>query len=87
MESEKLALKAASVYPVKTYDYSRVDFSLGVKKKVVIGCPVEGHGYFEQTLDGHLLGKEGCPSCNKENRAMTTEEFITASSALKMISS
>jgi hypothetical protein len=30
------------------YDYSRVEY-LGGKKKVTIGCRVEGHGWFDQS--------------------------------------
>lgn len=77
MTPEKLQAKTSVVHPEKQYDYSHVDFSINVREKVLIGCPVEGHGLFSQTIDGHLSGREGCPACDRRNRLTTTEEFIT----------
>lgn len=43
------------------YIYDRVEY-VNEKTKVWIGCRVEGHGYFEQTPNGHKQGTR-CPLC------------------------
>lgn len=47
------------------FDYSLVDFSdINVRnKKEKILCDQPGHGYFYQTLDNHLRGRNGCMHC------------------------
>lgn len=67
---------AKLVYPNKPYDYSKVDMSKSIKEKVLIGCPIDKHGFFEQTLDGHLTGREGCPICAKSYRTADKGKFI-----------
>ena len=52
----------------RTYDYSQVDFSLGVFDLQQLGCSNKGHGFFKQSLDAHLAGKEGCPKCQATPR-------------------
>lgn len=59
------------------YIYDKVEY-INVTTKVLIGCRVEGHGYFEQTPHNHKQGK-GCPRCSghkKSNTIEITEQFI-----------
>jgi|ERR1035437_1287307 very-short-patch-repair endonuclease len=46
----------------KNYKYNLVNYING-QTKVIIICPIEGHGEFKQTPDSHLQG-HGCPNCN-----------------------
>lgn len=57
------------------YDYSKVEYT-NLETKVTIICPE--HGEFEQAASSHLNGS-GCPKCSKENRFLTTKEFIEKS--------
>lgn len=43
------------------YLYDKVEY-MGNTSKVLIGCKVDGHGYFEQTPSSHKIGT-GCPIC------------------------
>ena len=43
------------------------------KDKCIITCPI--HGDFWTTLDNHVNGKTGCPSCKKVKK-LTTDDFI-----------
>jgi very-short-patch-repair endonuclease len=52
------------------YDYSRV-YIINSKTKVEIGCEI--HGYFKQTIEGHL--KYNCPKCAK-NVKYTKDTFL-----------
>lgn len=79
---ELLDWKVARIWPDKHYDYSRIDYAKGVKGKQIIGCPVDGHGWFSQTLDNHLTGHEGCPICDHKQRIVSADEFIARSKAL-----
>ena len=71
---EKFLAAAISVHG-DYYDYSNVKFK-NLETKVNIICPK--HGSFEQTPQGHILGRR-CLKCSYENRAktLTTEEFIS----------
>lgn len=61
-----------------TYDYSLVDYRSN-KTDVVIICPKQGHGQFEQGPTNHLKG-HGCPRCANV-APVTREEFIARSEA------
>lgn len=78
LNNEVFLHRAKNAHPDKKYDYSKVDLK-GIFKKVEIICLKEGHGSFFQTPDGHLVGKEGCPSCDKIQRTATVEDFIARS--------
>jgi len=54
------------------YDYSLVKYKNN-QTKVKIICPE--HGVFEQTPNSHL-SNNGCPTCSRDNRKKTTEQFI-----------
>jgi very-short-patch-repair endonuclease len=54
------------------YDYSKVDFKLGVMVKQDIICPE--HGDFKVTIDNHSTKKSGCPKCI--GRYRTREEWV-----------
>ena len=55
--------KAITKHNGKNYMYDRVEYT-NCKIKVLIGCPIDGHGYFAQTPDCHLSGN-GCPKCGR----------------------
>jgi len=55
----------------KTYDYSKINY-VNNNSPVEIIC--SEHGSFFQTLNHHVLRKQGCPSC--ANRDMDTAKFI-----------
>lgn len=74
---EDVIAKSQEVWPNKRYDYSQADMSKSVRDAVKIGCPVDGHGFFEQSLDNHLnKGKEGCPECHRLNITADKDGFI-----------
>ncbi len=60
----------------KKYDYSKADYK-GAKVNIQIGCPNKFHGYFTQTPDHHINGRQGCPNCSDEirNLGYTLEEI------------
>lgn len=68
---ETFILKANKVFEGR-YDYSKTQYS-GTKKPVNIVCKT--HGEFSVTASCHLLGS-GCPSCRKESRGYSTEDFV-----------
>lgn len=73
---EKIKEKALLKHDGKMFDYSKVDWSKSIIKKQLIGCHIAEHGFYEQTLDGHLMGKMPCIICDKQNRLTTLDEFI-----------
>lgn len=56
------------------YDYSKVKY-IHSNSKVIITCPIEGHGDFKTTPDCHFKGS-GCQICNHINISKTNEQFI-----------
>lgn len=84
---EEVIRRGRKAYPDKNYDYSRLSEFLkadgtiqnGVKTRIFIGCPEKDHGYFEQTIDGHLVGKEGCFKCSNFARRQNRSDFISRS--------
>jgi len=58
--TEVFIVKAKRVHD-DTYDYSKTEY-VKANTKVIITCPKEGHGDFEQTPNSHLMG-HGCPRC------------------------
>jgi G:T-mismatch repair DNA endonuclease (very short patch repair protein) len=58
------------------YDYSKV-ILVGVKKKVIIICPV--HGDYLQVAEKHFI--YGCPAC-AGNKPTTVDEFVQKSSII-----
>lgn len=60
------------------YDYSLIAEYKNDRIKYPIICPV--HGVFEQTMNNHIQGKQGCPQCGRlkcdTERMLTTKEFI-----------
>lgn len=77
MTTEEFIAKAREIHGDK-YDYSLVDMSkIGntQKEKVCIICPE--HGKFWQSIQHHLLRKQGCPYCKTPRYGMNTESFIS----------
>ena len=66
IKSEKsrntFVLSAISIYGTR-YDYSKVVY-INNRTKVEIKC-ISCNNIFYQTPDGHLIGKNGCPKCNR----------------------
>lgn len=76
MSPGKIKQKALLVHSGLMFDYSRVEWNKGIREKQTIGCHVGEHGFFKQSFDGHLMGKNPCQICYKENRLTKTDEFI-----------
>jgi hypothetical protein len=55
------------------YDYTKADYQ-GSKTKVIITCPIKGHGDFEQTPNDHINKKAGCPICSESKG----EKFVAS---------
>jgi len=58
------------------YDYSQAEY-LGVDTPLVIICPINGHGPFEQTPHEHLAGS-GCQKCGNANKNRARSEKASA---------
>lgn len=56
------------------FDYSKVEYKTS-NAKVIIGCKKEGHGFFEQVANSHLMGMLGCKQCNLTSQ-WTAETFL-----------
>ena len=71
-------IKIANDIHNNKYEYSLITVYKNDREKYPIICPK--HGVFYQTMNNHISNKQGCPTCahikNKENRTLTTEEFI-----------
>ena len=74
---EDVLLKAKEVHGDR-YDYSLITEYKNDRIKYPIICPE--HGMFEQTMNNHIQGKQGCPICGRLKcdieRMLTIEEFI-----------
>jgi len=70
-------LKRAREVHGDKYDYSQVKWGK-VMDKITIICPE--HGPFEQTANGHLNSRQGCPKCGLKklgaNKRHSLEEFL-----------
>lgn len=70
-------LKRAHEIHGDKYDYSQVKWGK-VMDKITIVCPE--HGPFEQTANGHLNSRQGCPKCGLKklgaNKRHSLEEFL-----------
>lgn len=64
--------KAKEIHGNK-YDYSLVDY-IGSFDKVKIICPT--HGVFEQTPNGHLNLRNGCPKCNSSHGELKIRKIL-----------
>ena len=69
--TEIFILKAKKIHK-ELFDYSLVEYKNNITKVKII-CKT--HGVFEQTPQGHLVGK-GCNQCAKNKKKKTTEQFI-----------
>lgn len=60
------------------YDYSLITEYKNDRIKYSIICPE--HGIFEQTMNNHIKGKQGCPVCGRlkgiDKRTDTFDEFV-----------
>jgi hypothetical protein len=70
--TEEFIEKAKKVHGNK-YDYSKVDY-INAKTKVIINCPIPGHGDFQQVPANHLNNRR-CPVCYG-NKYRTRTDFI-----------
>jgi hypothetical protein len=60
------------------YNYSKVEYFKALSKVIII-CPIDGHGEFEQQPNDHLFG-HGCKKCgiedSKNKQRKTNNNFI-----------
>ena len=75
--TDEFIQKAKNIHGENTYDYSLVNY-VDCKTPVVIICPKDGHGPFEQAPSNHYI--HGCSKCGykrlSEYKTSTTDEFI-----------
>lgn len=73
--AEKFIKDATTVYPTIQYDYSKVEYK-NCDTIIIIGCPKDGHGYFERVPYNFLKRKLGCPVCIKEQKDIDNKSAI-----------
>lgn len=73
----EVLLQAKEIHGDK-YDYSLIKEYKNDRIKYPIICSI--HGVFEQTMNNHIQGKQGCPQCGRfkcnSERFLTTKEFV-----------
>ena len=57
------------------YDYKNVKYNKAAEK-VIIECPIPGHGKWETTYHSHIVCGYGCQKCGQMKRGPTNEELI-----------
>lgn len=76
-------IKLANNVHNNKYDYSLIKEYKNDRIKYQIICPI--HGIFEQTMNNHIIFKNGCPKCaiinNSENRKYNVNEWIHKANA------
>lgn len=72
---EKLEKMKSLVNHDNKYDYSETDFSIQFPKKAIIICKTH-QNKFEQTINGHLSGREGCRKCDLAGISKKEKEFF-----------
>lgn len=77
--TEEFIKKANKVHNNK-YLYPKTSYET-TKKKIIITCPILGHGDFTQKPNGHLTG-EGCPKCALDDRRKSIEKFIKEANSI-----
>lgn len=78
MNTEEFIIDARKVHG-DLYDYSKVNYIKSIQKVEII-CPK--HGSFFVTPNNHISKKVGCPLCSREQKALTTEQFIEKAKAI-----
>lgn len=77
MGKEEFIKKANYIHNNK-YNYDKVKY-INSNMKVIINCPE--HGDFLQCPSSHLIARQGCPKCGKNNsalsRTISIEDYIT----------
>lgn len=72
--TEQFINEANDIHGEGRYLYHKTEYEHS-KKKVIITCPIEGHGDFEQRPLNHLQG-HGCPICNKSKGEIKIENWL-----------
>lgn len=75
---EEFLRRAKIAHPNHDFDYSLIDMSIPKNKKTKIIC-IKHNNIFEQTLFGHLDGKNGCTDCTFNGiskKEISLAEFI-----------
>jgi very-short-patch-repair endonuclease len=69
MSQDEFKARASKLHNNK-YDYSKVEYK-GSNKKIIIICPIENHGEFEQQAGNHInrVSPSGCTKCHHEYTA------------------
>jgi hypothetical protein len=58
-------IKKARLIHGNKYNYDKVVYTVA-KSKIIINCPIEGHGDFEKEASAHISTQpRGCPECGK----------------------
>lgn len=70
--TEEFIKKAQKIHGTK-YDYSKSNY-INTISKVCIICPK--HGEFWQTVESHLYGKCGCPTCNSSKLEILIDNIL-----------
>ena len=65
-------IKKANIIHNNKYDYSKFEFTIMIKKSVII-C--KKHGKFKKSMSSHLKGS-GCPNCRKSNGEQKIRLFL-----------
>tara|TARA_B100002019_G_C21230042_1_gene579583 strand:+ start:197 stop:1168 length:972 start_codon:yes stop_codon:yes gene_type:complete len=74
--SYEVFLKKAKEKYFSKYTYEIIGDSFkGLRTKIKINCPVEGHGFFIKTARDHLYGTE-CPKCSSSKGELETERIL-----------
>jgi len=73
LNTESFIERAIEIHGEGIYDYSKVEY-VRIMDKVIIICPVEGHGEFTQSPNDHLNNGSGCRKCSGRF-PLTTETF------------
>src|SRR5271165_1490946 len=73
--TEIFITRSHEIHGDDTYGYSKSIYT-GSDKKLIIICPISGHGEFTMTPSSHLrkTNPQGCPKCGRK-KAHTTEWF------------
>ncbi len=78
---ESFISEVQKMHGLERYGYQAVNY-VNTQSKILIYCPREEHGLFEQRASAHLRG-QGCPKCGTMTLAttfaMTIEDFLERS--------
>lgn len=77
LTQEQFIKRAKKVHGNK-YDYSKTKYRT-TDEKVIITCPIDGHGDFRITPNNHIRLKVNCPKCALKRSKWGKSDFIRSS--------